>query len=331
LVLIASVASVGYQSPVKQQLSSQNVTSTQAQEVEAPSVDQLVAADLAAATAQSADLSVASNVSNLSISLNAKSQLAQTDDNVISKPQIVEVTQGRGISTYVTVKGDTVPKVAAKFGVSSQTVRWANDLASDSLSAGQHLRVPNTDGVIYTVQSGDTLSSIAGKFKADKARIISYNDLEVSGIKQGLRLVIPGGIQVAQTTAPATGFSGAAVVDYGGNAAVVGNRYDFGYCTWYVYNKRAAIGKPVGSFWGNAASWAYYAAASGYKVDHNPSVGAVLQVGGGFSGGLGHVAFVERVNSDGSVFVSEMNYAGWDVVSTRTIPAGQAASYNYIH
>jgi surface antigen len=51
-----------------------------------------------------------------------------------------------------------------------------------------------------------------------------------------------------------------------------------------------------------------------------------------YTGAYGHVGVVEAVNPDGSVYVSEMNYAGnFNRVTYRTIPAGQAALYNYIH
>ena len=71
------------------------------------------------------------------------------------------------------------------------------------------------------------------------------------------------------------------------------------------------------------------AAASGYTVNNSPSAGAILQTS---QGAYGHVAYVESVGSDGSVTVSEMNYGhGAGVVTSRTISASQAASYNYIH
>ena len=66
---------------------------------------------------------------------------------------------------------------------------------------------------------------------------------------------------------------------------------------------------------------------NGYTVNNTPKAGAVMQT---TQGGYGHVAYVESVNSDGSVTVSEMNYQGVGVVSTRTISASQASSYNYI-
>lgn len=328
LVLIASVVSVGYQSPVQQQLNA-NANGTSVIEAEQVSVDQIAAANLAASTAQVADLSVASNVANLSISLNAKENLSQNDDNLLTKPQIVQPNAQRGVATYVAVAGDTAQSVAARFGLTAETVKWANNLATDSITPGASLAIPGTNGVVYTTKAGDTIHTLAQKYGADAARIISYNDLEVSGLNPGTRIVIPGGI-LPENERPrlvtSSSVSSAARIS-AASAAVAGNKYDYGYCTWYVYNKRAQIGRPVGSFWGNAVSWASYARASGYTVNNTPEVGAVLQNGGGY----GHVAFVESVGADGSVTVSEMNYAGWNVVSTRTISAGQASGYNYIH
>ena len=78
------------------------------------------------------------------------------------------------------------------------------------------------------------------------------------------------------------------------------NLYTAGQCTWYVYDK---VGGNIGSTWGNANNWASAASSAGYTV-----------------------------NSDGSVEVSEMNYNGGPFsVSERTISAGEASSYNYIH
>lgn len=334
LTLIASVVSVGYQSPVEKQVAAQ-ATEGNVLKVDDPSVDQRVAADLAASTAETAGLAVASNVSNLSISLSAKAELAQADNSVLTKPQIVQVSDLRGISNYVVVAGDTAPSVAKKFGVSADTVKWANNLSGDAISVGQTLRIPNVDGVLYTVKNGDTVDSIAQRYSTNRDRLVSYNDLEISGVTAGQQIVLPGGILPA-TERPGyvnpivTTGTASRVVAYTSNAAVAGNRYDYGYCTWYAYNRRAELGRPVGSFWGNASTWASYARGSGYLVNNSPAVGAVMQ-NSYQAGGYGHVAVVESVNGDGSIYVSEMNYAGWNVKSYRTVSAGEAAGYNYIH
>ncbi|HHU6750128.1 TPA: CHAP domain-containing protein [Staphylococcus pseudintermedius] len=105
-----------------------------------------------------------------------------------------------------------------------------------------------------------------------------------------------------------------------------GNLYTPGQCTWYVYDK---VGGEIGSTWGNANNWASSASAAGFTVDNNPEEGSILQT---TAGPMGHVAYVESVNADGSITVSEMNYDGGPFnVSTRTISASEAGSYNYIH
>ncbi|MGY3777214.1 CHAP domain-containing protein [Isobaculum melis] len=115
----------------------------------------------------------------------------------------------------------------------------------------------------------------------------------------------------------------------GANVGNVGNRYAWGYCTWYVYERRAQSGNPVGSFWGNANQWAAAASAAGVPVGGTPAVGAVLQTG---AGGFGHVAYVEEVRGNGDILISEMNFnGGIGVVNNRVIPAGQVGSYTYIY
>ena len=335
--LIISLISVGYRSPVEQHLAAQ--ASTRATiEISKPSVDQVVAADMAATLAETAHLPIASNVANLSISLSAKGDLAQTDDNLISKPQIVQPNAGnRDIREYRAIAGDTVQKVASKFNVSPDTVRWANNLTSDAVEKDKLLIIPAIDGVLYSVKSGDTVERLARKYAANGERIVLYNDLELGGLRPGRRILIPGGV-LPPNERPGSGggsSSGSSGGGFSGGfsgmaSASVGNRYDYGYCTWYAYERRAALGSPVGSFWGNATSWAGFAASAGYRVDNSPSAGAVLQSSGGW-GGYGHVAVVESVDGAGNVTISEMNYAGWNVISGRTISAGQARSYNYIH
>ena len=104
------------------------------------------------------------------------------------------------------------------------------------------------------------------------------------------------------------------------------NLYTAGQCTWYVYDK---VNGAIGSTWGNANNWANAAKAAGYTVNHHAEAGSILQT---TAGSLGHVAYVESVNSDGSITISEMNYTGGAYVTdTRTISASEVSAYNYIH
>ena len=116
---------------------------------------------------------------------------------------------------------------------------------------------------------------------------------------------------------------------YGYGGAAGGNRYASGNCTWYAYERRAQLGRPIGGLWGNAYSWASSARGAGYVVNNTPSPGAVIQTSSG-GGGYGHVGVVERIEGD-NMIISDMNYAGYNVVTWRNIPMSQAGSYSYIH
>lgn len=106
------------------------------------------------------------------------------------------------------------------------------------------------------------------------------------------------------------------------------NLYTSGQCTWYVFDKRAQDGHTISTFWGDARNWAGQASSAGFKVDHSPKEGSIMQT---INGPYGHVAYVERVNKDGSIFISEMNWIAPYIVSTRTISASEVGSYNFIH
>lgn len=108
----------------------------------------------------------------------------------------------------------------------------------------------------------------------------------------------------------------------------------FGQCTYYVFNRMAQVGTPIGhSMMGNAAEWPSYARSYGYSVSNSPSAGSAIVFQQGLAGAdptYGHVGFVEAVNADGSLYISEMNVRGLNVISYRTIPASVAARATYI-
>ncbi|CAM3328406.1 LysM peptidoglycan-binding domain-containing protein [Nosocomiicoccus ampullae] len=112
------------------------------------------------------------------------------------------------------------------------------------------------------------------------------------------------------------------------------NHYLYGWCAWYAFEQRAALGKPVSNMWGDANNWAASASADGFTVSNSPSVGAIAQsyAGSNGAGGSGHVAIVESIHGDGSITVSEMGWNGSVGTATyRTIPASQVSSHNFIH
>ncbi len=97
---------------------------------------------------------------------------------------------------YVVESGDTIEKLAKKFEVSAETIRWANDLShSSSLTPGQELVILPVSGVLHLVRPNDTLSEIAFWYKASLQEVVDFNSLSSNeDIFVGDLLVIPGGI-----------------------------------------------------------------------------------------------------------------------------------------
>lgn len=99
------------------------------------------------------------------------------------------------ISTYTVREGDTLGEIAEMFGVSVNTILWANNLKSKNIRVGQELVILPISGVKHTVKSGDTLQSIAKKYKAVLEDILSYNSIPAGAkLALGDTIIIPDGV-----------------------------------------------------------------------------------------------------------------------------------------
>ncbi|MCS4487323.1 CHAP domain-containing protein [Staphylococcus americanisciuri] len=103
------------------------------------------------------------------------------------------------------------------------------------------------------------------------------------------------------------------------------NAYTPGQCTAYAYEQRAKRHLPIPTYWGDAKYWAMHAQQSGYTVSNQPRVNAILVSQEGVHG---HVAIVEACDHN-SIRVSEMNWQGEGIVSTRLI--NNPSAYQYIY
>lgn len=245
-----------------------------------------------------------------------------------------------GVKIYTVVDGDTVSGIASRNGITVNTILWANDLDNpDQIKPGDQIFILPVAGLTYVVKSGDTIESIATKYKAEKEKIIAFNSLPANGeLSVGDSIVIPNG----QKDEPQGGASGGASLTRrqyattgGGTATDIssgyrtltgragsGHSYPYGWCTWYVAQKRYV---PWG---GNAGTWIYNAKSLGYRTGRQPQVGSIMvSTENRF---YGHVALVERVSGD-SITVSEMNYVGWGKVSRRTLSASSRAIKGFIY
>ena len=250
------------------------------------------------------------------------------------KPEAVNaVPQKRAVQTYAVQPGDTLSGIADQFGVSVDTLRWANNMKDvDTLKIDQKVLIPPVNGVLVTVHDGDTIDSLAAKYQVAAASIVEFNLVrDPTKLAPGSQVMIPDGVGEALPAPPAgsgasparsSGSSGPSnvfgVTRYTGGG---GGNFPWGYCTWFVATKRYVPWN------GDAHSWFGNAQAYGYPTGRTPRPGAMMVT---WESWWGHVAYVESV--DGSCWtVSEMNYRGFGIVDYRHICPGQVPLIGFIY
>ncbi|MDR0378069.1 MAG: M23 family metallopeptidase [Spirochaetaceae bacterium] len=110
-------------------------------------------------------------------------------------PEPAEYSQPQMLSysAYTVSSGDTIGEIVRNFGLNQDTLISLNGIKnSRMLSIGQVLRIPNQDGILYTVKTGDSLGAVAEKYQADSKDIQRVNELFSEQINVGSSLFIPG-------------------------------------------------------------------------------------------------------------------------------------------
>ncbi|HSX40938.1 MAG TPA: M23 family metallopeptidase [Candidatus Saccharimonadales bacterium] len=127
-------------------------------------------------------------------------------DNVF-QTEISEKPRDKVI-TYTVQRGDTISTIAKKFStpnnpLSTDTIRWANDLTDDSITVGDTLKILPVSGIAHKVEKGDTIYSIAKKYNTDPQKIVDFpfNDFanpETFSLVVGQMLIVPDGIKPSE-------------------------------------------------------------------------------------------------------------------------------------
>lgn len=206
--------------------------------------------------------------------------------------------EATAISVYTVHKGDTLAGIAKMFGVTTNTIRWANN--TSVIHEGDQLVILPISGVKYAVVKGDTLAGIAKKYKADQNEIAQYNNLAQDAVlAAGDTIIIPNGeapptaAQIAQTAQQkviskikkggSEPFLGGSGPDLGGYYGwpVAGGIITQGLHGWNAVDIGAPSGTPI------------YAAAGGTVI---------VARSGGWNGGYGSYVVISHPNGTQTLY-----------------------------
>ncbi len=241
--------------------------------------------------------------------VNAGATLAlATDDSALmgygspsgNIPDVIATPSADQISVYVVRPGDTLSQIAAMYGVSVNTIVWANDLKSTrDVHPGDTLIILPISGIEHTVAQGDTLKSLAKKYGADSTEIAQYNGLDASApLAVGSSIIIPGGeltapgvSSVAGNTARVKGGRAPAEPYLGGTgplyasyylSPVAGGILTQGLHGWNAVDIGAPRGTPI------------HAAAAGTVL--------IARDNGGWNGGYGNYVVLKHSNGTETLY-----------------------------
>jgi surface antigen len=268
----------------------------------------------------------AAHLPSLSVRAEVDGSVARVGASVVHPPLSI-IDSERPAQTIKVSAGDNVQSLAASFHADAGAVRWANGLVDQAQPRPDTpLLLPPGPGALIQARPGELPSHLAGRLGLDPRVILDYNSLHSDS-----PLPADTWIQVPQAAAPSGAVPASAVVPLATGVPGVPSsqasrginpKFPWGQCTYYVSSKRNVP-------WdGDAWTWYTHARAYGRPEGKVPVQGAIAVMWGSW---YGHVAYVERVNPDGSFVVSEMNVKGVGVRDERTMTVSSISLIGFIY
>jgi len=110
-------------------------------------------------------------------------------------PEPVEFSMPRMLTftSYTMKGGDIIGNIAIWTGLNEDTLISVNDITNTRLiQIGRMIRIPNQDGIYYTVKQGDTISAISETYNISASDISTVNELFSDTLAINTKLFIPG-------------------------------------------------------------------------------------------------------------------------------------------
>ncbi len=248
-----------------------------------------------------------------------KLQIGSTSTKVVK-------TTTASSSTYTVKSGDSLSKIAKKYGTTTANLKKLNGLGSTALRIGQKLKVSGTSTAsttaakattasssTYTVKSGDSLSKIAKKYGTTTANLKKLNGLKSTALRVGQKLKVSGtSTTKTSTTASTTSNKSVATIaqKYVGTRYVFGGASPSGFdCSGFIYYVFKKSGKSIG----RSSASSYYKMS---KKVFTPKVGDLVFFSNTYKSGISHVGIYvgsgKMISASGSkVSVASFSTGYW--------------------
>ena len=240
-----------------------------------------------------------------------------TSEGFLGKPQVVGQTVLTGetqvVIPYRVEKGDSLTSIAARYNISTGTLIDYNNIKLnqiEKIKPGDELLIPSED-------TDTSLAWLEGlnKLKAEEQEKARQAELKRLQQKRNLSGNLPriarsvGGVNIVGVyrKLPAYG-------------AVRGQ------CTQWVKENIPAL---RGLVMGNGGQYLVNGRKYGFRTGSTAVAGSAVVTNE--NGRVGHVAYVAAVYSNGTMLVSDMNYVGPFIVSTRVISVNDPVIKGFLY
>ncbi|MDB4984124.1 MAG: peptidase family protein [Patescibacteria group bacterium] len=242
------------------------------------------------------------------------------------------------IQIYIVQPGDSVPKIASRFGISENTVRYANSMKkTDVVHVGDTLIILPVTGVQYTVKKGDTLALVEKKFKLtsqdDTSAFLDFNNLEQSDpLTIGQELIIPGAemptvVTLSKTATKSSGSKSTFV--YKGSTAGIGSTALMIHTPIVSTIVRNYFIKPIPCALSQGKHDLYAVDLSCHTVGtpiKAAADGVVMFAKYGYNGGYGNLIIMKHPNGM-LTFYAHIKADGLNVRQGQSVTQGQVIAY----
>jgi LysM repeat protein len=241
-------------------------------------------------------------------------------------------SQSSQISVYTVRNGDTLSDIAHMFGVTTNTIIWANDIQNRTIHPGDMLIILPVTGIRYTVAKGDTIASIAKKYKGDAAEIASYNEISDASLAVGTSILIPNGESTTASSVSAGSGVKSPKVKSSGTTAKLHDAGGPDYGSYYVWPMVGGVltqglhgynGVDIGA----PKNTPIIAAAEGTVI--------IAKDNGGWNGGYGNYLVIQHPNGTQTLYAHATSLVvsvGDQIAQGQTVAlvgrTGQATGYH---